>query len=104
MVGRPVLAMSGGTGPNWSTTAFQREPDIPAFEVRFWPHSRPFAAPRLATAPDPTRAFAAHEHWPQSSIPLIRPLSARITLVTMVAKPANSRMATIGRLMNTHMS
>ncbi len=85
-------------------TAFQREPDILAFEVRLRPQSRPFAAPLLTTANDPTRTFAAPEHWPQSAIPLIRPLSARIKLVTMVANPANSRMATIGRLMNTHMS
>ncbi len=48
--------------------------------------------------------FAAHKNLPQSSIPLRRPLSARIKLVTMVANPANSRMATMGRLMNTHMS
>ncbi len=50
------------------------------------------------------RTFAAEPHRPQTSIPLIRPLSARIKLATMVAKPANSKMATIGRLTNTHMS
>ncbi len=43
----------GGTGPHWSTTAFQRSPDILAFEVRLRPQSRPFAAPLLTTGPVP---------------------------------------------------